>query len=413
MDRAAFTPDAPGDLVAIQVPTGIPGRDWEDDLAFVPRPLPPDWELPAALWPLLADAKQKVGILEGLGRSLPNPGILLRPLRTREAVLSSRLEGTYVTPRELLLFELEGGPDAPDPAETERRNDQREVSNYARALHYGMTNDRPLSKFFVRQMHDLLMSGVRGQDRNPGRFRSIQAIIGRNRRDRRFVPPPPDRLAECLDAFDEYLGRSQRSFDPLVDAFLTHYQFEAIHPFEDGNGRVGRLLLAVSFPRWGCLTKPWLYMSPFFEAHREAYVDGLFGVSSRGDWAGWIELCLRGVADVADDTLRRCERLLALREEFSRRVKESGGSARLWDVAERLFESPFVRITNLAEQLGVAYSTAKLDCGKLVEAGILADLPSARPKTFYSPEVFDLAYAVASAPGEPGVDGVAPGDRTP
>ena len=350
---------------------------------------------------MLADAKQKVGILEGVGRSLPNPAILLRPLRTREAVLSSRLEGTHVTPRELLLFELEGGPDAPAASETERRNDQREVSNYARALHHGMSDERPLSQFFIRQMHQLLMTGVRGQDRNPGSFRRIQAIIGRNRHDRRFIPPPPDRLGECLDAFGEYLGRSDRPYDPLVDAFVAHYQFETIHPFEDGNGRVGRLLLAVCFPRWGCLTKPWLYMSPFFEAHREEYVDGLFGVSARGDRDGWVEFCLRGVAEVADDTVRRCERLRVLREDFARRVKESGGAVRLWEITEGLFESPFVRTTSLAENLGIAYSTAKLDCGKLVEAGILAELPKTRPKTYYSPEVFDLAYDVDPAPDEP------------
>ena len=403
MDQAAFTSQAPGELVAVRVPTGIPGSDWESDYAFVPHPLPPDWELPLDLWPLLSEAKQKVGILEGIGRGLPNPAILLRPLRTREAVLSSRLEGTYVTPRELLLFELEGGPDAPDPSEPEARNDQREVSNYARALHYGMTADRPLSTHFVRQLHELLMTGVRGQDRHPGSFRQIQAIIGRNRQDRRFVPPAPERLAECLDAFGDYLRRPDRPLDPLVDAFVAHYQFETIHPFEDGNGRVGRLLLAVSFPRWGCLTEPWLYMSPFFEARRQEYFDGLFGVSSRGDWAGWIEFCLRGVVHAADDTIRRCEQLRLLREQFSERVKDSGGSARLWDIAEALFESPFVRITNLSERLGVAYNTAKQDCEKLVGAGILADLPNARPKTFYSPEVFGLAYDVDPAPGEPGV----------
>ncbi|MFH5805987.1 Fic family protein [Alienimonas sp. DA493] len=403
MDQSEFTQNAPGELIVVRVPTGVPGNDWERDYAFVPRPLPPNWEMPLHLWPLLVEAKEKVGILEGIGWGLPNPAILLRPLRTREAVLSSRLEGTYVTPRELLLFELEGGPETPDPAETEARNDQREVSNYARALHFGMSDDRPLSTFFIRQMHGLLMEGVRGQDRHPGRFRTIQAVIGSSRRDRRFVPAPPERLEECLDAFGDYLGRSPRPIDPLVDVFVSHYQFETIHPFEDGNGRVGRLLLAVCFPRWGCLTKPWLYMSPFFESHRQEYFDALFGVSARGDWASWIGLCLRGVIEVADDTIRRCKQLMTLREQFSERVKDSGGSARLWDVAEGLFESPFVRVTNLAERLGTHYNTAKQDCEKLVEAGILAELPKTRPRTYYSPEIFDLAYAVAPAPGEPDV----------
>ena len=342
----------------------------------------------------LATAKQQVGILEGVGRSLPNPAILLRPLRTREAVLSSRLEGTYVTARDLLLFELEGGPERSDPNETEERNDQREVSNYARALSYGMQDDRPLSKFLLRSMHEVLMTGVRGQDRHPGRFRTIQAIIGRNRQDARFVPPPPERLDECLDHLSDYLELESRPLDGLMDAFVTHYQFETIHPFEDGNGRVGRLLLALCFPRWGCLTKPWIYMSPYFERNREEYIERLFSVSTTGDWDGWIDFCLRGVIHTANETIDQCERLRQLRDEFGRRAAASGGSARLLEIVDRLFESPFIRVHNLAEQLNVTYNTIKRDCQRLMKADILEELDGLRPRTFYSPEVFATAYEV-------------------
>ena len=390
MDRSAFTPDAPGELIPVRFPTPVPGR-WGQDWAFVPNPLPPDWAFPAGLWPLLAEARERVGLLEGLGRGLPNPGILLAPLRTREAVLSSRLEGTFVTAKQVLLFGLEDDAETPDPDETEERNDRREVANYAAAMRDATETDLPLSAFLIRQMHARLMTGVRGQDRHPGSFRRVQVILGA---DRRFVPPPPDRLPECVDALDDYLRRESRPFDPLADAFVTHYQFEAAHPFEDGNGRVGRLLLALCFSRWGRLSKPWLYMSPFFERNRTEYMQRLYAVSARGDWEGWLSFCLGGAVETAGETVDRCDALLRLRDETARRVAGVRGSARLLKIAEGLFESPFVRVTKLAKALGVKYDTAAADCRKLEKAGLLAELSGVSPRTYYSPEVFDLAYDV-------------------
>ena len=397
MDRTAFTPDAPGELVAVRFPTPIPGK-WGDDWGFLPDPLPPRWSFPDGLWPLLAEARERVALLEGVARGLPNPAILLGPLRTREAVLSSRLEGTYVTAKQVLLFGLEDDADVPDPTETEERNDRREVANYTAAMRDAADSDLPLSAFLIRQMHARLMTGVRGQDSRPGQFRRVQVVIGS---DRRFVPPPPDRLADCMDALDGYLRRDARPLDPLADAFVTHYQFEAIHPFEDGNGRVGRLLLALCFPRWGRLSRPWLYMSPFFERNRSEYMDRLFAVSTRGDWAGWLAFCLGGVVETAGETLARCEALRALRalrEDAVRRVAGVRGGARLLRIADGLFESPFVRVTKLARTLGVKYDTAAADCRKLEKAGLIAELPAVHPKTFYSPEVLDVAFDVDPAP---------------
>ena len=310
-------------------------------------------------------------------------------------MLSSRLEGTYVTARQVLLFELEGGTETLDPTETEERNDRREVANHAAAMRDATESDSPLSAFLIRQLHERLMTGVRGQDRHPGAFRRVQVVIGS---DRRFVPPPPEHLPDCLDVLQAYLLRDDRPFDPLVDAFLCHYQFEAIHPFEDGNGRVGRLLLALCFPRWGRLSKPWLYMSAFFERHRREYLDRLLAVSTDGDWDGWIKFCLTGVVEVATETTQRCDALLNLRTDLHARVAATGGKARLLRITDDLFENPLVRLTPLAERLGVKYDTAAADCRKLVQADILAEMPDARPKTFYSPEVFDLAYDVDRPP---------------
>ena len=245
VDLRRFSRRSPGQLLAT-----VGGEK-----AFVPNPLPPTWTFPGELWPLLAEAKQQVGILEGVGRLLPNTGLLLRPLEDREAIQSSRLEGTYASPRELLLFEIDqpASMSEDDPA-----NSWREVFNYRRALHLATNSPLPLSLRLIREMHAELLFAVRGRDRSPGNFRRVQVYLGASHR---FIPPPPQHVPELLDNFEKYLNAASSAYDPLVDAFLAHYQFECIHPFLDGNGRVGRLLLAVTFQRRCGLNKPWLYLS--------------------------------------------------------------------------------------------------------------------------------------------------------
>lgn len=376
LDIKQFKPNAPGKVVAIS----------GGESAFVPNSLPPKWRFPERLWPLLGTAKQELGILEGLGRNLPSPGILLRPLEDREAIKSSRLEGTYVTARELLLFEMQ---EKQPRSDDDPANYQKEVFNYRRALNYGTNTDLPLSLRLLRDLHHTLLQGVRGKERAPGQFRRVQVAIGF---DHRFVPPPPERLMECLDPLERYFHAASPEYDPLVNCFLIHYQFETIHPFADGNGRVGRLLLAIMFKNCCSLSKPWLYMSEYFEKHREEYMQRLFNISASGDWEGWIEFCLSGTSHQARDTIQRCERLLRIREDFMRRVGEVGGSVRLNQIVEGIFHSPFVRVAALPKQLGVTYPTAKADVERLVNAGILSELENVAPRTFYAPEVFNVAY---------------------
>jgi Fic family protein len=381
MDPSAFISSRPGDLV--RVPRdGVTGNEY----AFVPRALPPVWDFPNALWPLLAEAKQQLGILEGIGRTLPNPGLLLRSVEDREAIKSSQLEGTYVTATELLLFEM--GPQEPALGD-DATNRQREVFNYRKALGQATNSELPLSLRLLRDLHKTLVTGVRGMNRSPGDFRRHQVAIGANAR---FVPPPPGRLSECLNSFEKYLHVGESPFDPLVRCFLVHYQFETIHPFYDGNGRVGRLLLAIMFKQYCGLSKPWLYVSDYYQKNRDEYVQRLFNVSARSDWEGWIGFCLRGSATQARDTIRRCESLLEIQEHFRRKVGATRGSARLIQIVENLFSSPFVRITDLAKQLGVTYPTAKTDIERLVQAEILQELQNVAPKTFYAPEIFNVAY---------------------
>lgn len=381
LDIHKFGKDAPGKLVRIS--DEVPGNR-----AFVPNDLPPNWSFPPRLWPLVADARQQLGILDGLGRNLPTPAILLRPLEDREAILSSRLEGTYASPKELFLFEMQ--PREPE-SEHDRANDWREVFNYRKALHEGMNSSLPISLRLIRNLHRVLLTGVRGKDRTPGDFRRIQVAIG-SKSNVRFVPPPANQLTGCLNAVEKYVHRTDSTYDPLVECFLVHYQFETIHPFIDGNGRVGRLLLSMMLQQKCDLSKPWLYLSEFFEKNREQYTDGLFDVSAGAKWEEWIEFCLTGTIEQARNTIQRCERLLEVREHFLKKLSKVGGSVRLNEIIEGIFHSPFVRVADLPNRLHISYPTANRDVKRLQQAGILEQLPDTIPKTYFAPAIFNIAY---------------------
>jgi cell filamentation protein, protein adenylyltransferase len=341
--------------------------------------------MPGHIWPLLIEARSELARLDGLAQTLANPELLLRPLESREAIQSSRIEGTYATARELLLFEL--GEETGSPSE-EQINDWREVRNYRRALRLGAQSKLPLSLRLTRDMHRALLSGVRGQEKSPGDFRRIQVAVDT---DRRFVPPPPNELSSCLDAFEKYL-HAPFTHDPLVDCFLAHYQFEAIHPFADGNGRVGRLLLAIMIQQRCQLAQPWLYMSEFFEKNRDEYSQGLFAISARAAWTQWIEFCVRGAQEQARATIERCHKLRSIRDSYLAKLPDTHGSVRLHEIVEGLFHSPFVRVTDTQKKLNITYPTAKADLDRLVTAGILRVVPQARTRTYYAKALFDAAY---------------------
>ena len=379
MDISKFTDQKTGQTIRISFP--------KEDCAFIPDPLPPEWVFPAELWPLLAEAKQELARLDGIGRALPNPELLLRPLQSREAMRSSSLEGTYATPQELLLFEL--NPRIPQ-SERDPANDWLEVSNYSRSLRLGMDELQklPFCLRLIRELHKTLLSGGRGRDKTPGQFRTTQVHIGS---DFRFVPPPPDYLGDCLDHFEKRLNEDDPGYDPLVRCYLLHYQFEAIHPFLDGNGRVGRALLALMIYQWCGLYMPWLYMSAFFERYKDEYIDNLFAVSARGAWHSWIEFCLRGTVLQARDSIIRCEELRRIRDRFHELSETAGPRAH--PLVEGLFRAPIVTIPDIAARYSISYPTAKSDIENLVDLKILVELSDARPKTFYSPEIFRAAYS--------------------
>jgi Fic family protein len=380
MDPNLFTERSTGKLAPVAKPTS------DVKFAFVPNPLPPQWIWSSDLWPILVEARKCLSSLDGTGKHLPNPEILLQPLQGREAQLSSQLEGTFTDPQQQVLFQAD--PSYPtsnhDPV-----NSYREVFNYRRALRLRLdnTNNLPLSLRLIRELHSILMEGVRGAEQRPGEFRTIQNQIGY---PAKFVPPPPgEHLDSALNDFEKYM-HSPDCFDPLVRAFLAHYQFETIHPFRDGNGRVGRLLLSWMIAEWCGLSSQWLYMSAFFEKRKKQYMDSMFSVSAEGAWESWIRFCLEGVIAQAIDAEKRCDNLLSLHRDFHHRLK--GGSVRLSKLVDRLFSSPVVNVNQYRKAFGISYPTARADLKKLEAAGIVQELGHMEQITYYCIPIYRATF---------------------
>ena len=349
-----------------------------DYRAYVPEPLPPCIEWSAGLAATLSAADRAVGRLAGEGRRLPNPHLLIRPFVRREAVLSSRIEGTQTTFGELLAAEA-GAVVKRSPA------DLREVANCVVALEHGVERleKLPLSLRLVRELHEKLMRGVRSDAATPGEFRRSQNWIGPGGctlAAATFVPPPPDHLMECLGAWEKFLHDD--TLPPLVHAALAHSQFEAIHPFLDGNGRVGRLLVTLLLIAKGVLPSPLLYLSAFFEAKREEYYARLLGVTERGEWEEWLGYFLAGVAQQAEDALGRIQSIDDLLVRWRRQLVRV--PSRLPVQALDLFvENPFWTVSKLAARLDVAFTTAQRAIDRLEAAGIVAPADAAKRNRVY------------------------------
>lgn len=389
MDITQFTEFKAGQLEPIETDAG---PNW----AFVPNPLPRGFELSAELWPLAAQARDSVGRLEQIKGILADPFLLLRPLQQREALRSSSLEGTYTLPEELLLFdaEQEEGEAVVTPS-TGQRNEQREVWNHYEALRQGhnwIKAGKRLDKSLILHLHNILMTGVRGKDKDPGRFRKRLVAVGAP--PRRFIPPPPERVDACIDDLVRYMETAEGCVEPLTRCFLVHYQFEAIHPFEDGNGRVGRVLLSLCMSKWLGLMLPWLYLSEFYERNRRDYNQRLFMISANGEWDEWIEFCMHGTIEQSISTISRCEFLRNLRDEFI--TKYSGLGNRMREIIDMIFIRPVVRISPVAKKCGVSHESARQDLQKLVRAGVLKEIEKTKPKAFACVDVIDAAYGDAS-----------------
>ena len=349
--------------------------------AFIPAPLPPPFSWDGEIVTALSTADLAIGRLGGEGRRLPNPHLLIRPFVRREAVLSSRIEGTVSGLGDLLAAEA---------GARVRRNaaDLHEVGNYVEALEYAVERlgTLPLSLRLVREAHGLLMSDVRGNAATPGEFRRTQNWIGApgsTPSTATYVPPPADALTDCLNAWERFLH--DRTLPALVHAGLAHAQFEAIHPFLDGNGRVGRLVITLLLVERDVLPAPLLYLSAWFEATRSEYYARLLGTTRAGEWKEWLIYFLRGVAVEAEDATRRIRRIDALVAKWRRLL--TGEKSRLPETLLALFtENPFWTTTRVAKRLDVAFTTAGRAIDRLQAAGIVAPVGGARRNRLYCAE---------------------------
>lgn len=353
--------------------------------AYVPDPLPPKMEFSPALLRSLSEADRLIGKLAGEGRKLHNPHLLMRPFIKREAVLSSRIEGTQATLGELLAADA-------GAAVNRSPDDLQEVANYVTALEFGIGRlaTLPLSLRLVKELHEKLMQGVRGEHATPGAFRRSQNWIGPpgcTLQNASYVPPPVNELMRCLGEWETFLH--DRSLPPLVQVAMIHGQFEAIHPFLDGNGRVGRLIITLFLVEREILPTPLLYLSAFFEATRSDYYDRLKGITANAAWEEWIEYFLNGVARMAEDALSRAERINTLFETWRKAV--TGPSKTSLRLLEHLEGNPYCTVTNMAKKLGIAFTTAQRGIDRLVSLDILRPVDDAkRDRVFCAQAVMDI-----------------------
>ena len=357
--------------------------------AFVPATLPPRIDLTDELFRALSDADRALGELSGLGRTLSNPDLLINPFIRKEAVLSSKIEGTQATITDLYLFEAGSAQGHVKPAV----GDVQEVMNYMAALRYGLDriDDLPLSARLIRELHKRLMTGVRGQERSPGEFRTSQNWIGAPGSllaDASYVPPPPGEMDECITELERYVHREDDPHPPLVRLGLIHVHFEMIHPFIDGNGRIGRLLTSLLLVHWKLLPVPLLYLSAYLERERNAYYDRLNAVSDHAAWTEWLVFFLRGVAEQSRDATARAKRLQDLQTSWREAVTHARSSALLLRLVDHLFRSPVITVPAVRRLLGVTYPAAKANIEKLIEAGIVEPFDvSSYGRRFWAPQV--------------------------
>lgn len=378
MDKSKFTGNMWGELIETN-------RDY---LAFVPKALPPPLNLNWELVNCISEADRALAELSGLANNLPNPHLLINAFIRKEAVLSSRIEGTQASLSDLFIFESA-------QLKPTENSDVKEVVNYVSAMESAQRrlNDLPLSLRLIREMHSLLMQGVRGDHATPGEFRRTQNWIGPagcTLNNAIYVPPPVPEMHSALDQFEKYI-HAPSDLPALIRLALIHYQFEAIHPFIDGNGRIGRLLISLLLIHEKILVHPVLYLSAFFERNRQQYYDYLLKVSQEGDWSSWILFFLKGVKEQSIDASLRTKKLMNLWEKYRSRFGQVRSSVLLLRLIDRLFWAPIISIPAAAKLLGVTQRTAMLNIQKLEKTGVLKEITGKeRHRLFVSSDILTI-----------------------
>jgi Fic family protein len=358
--------------------------------AYIPRPLPPDPPVDLSTHQVaLETANQSVGRLDGIAAILPDPALFLYMFVRKEALLSSQIEGTQSSLSDLLMFEADEAPGVPI-------DDAREVSNYVAAMNHGLRRlreDFPLSLRLIREIHEILLAKGRGQDKDPGEFRRSQNWIGGTRPGNAlFVPPPPHMVVECMGALETFIHADAPPLPLLVKAALVHVQFETIHPFLDGNGRLGRLLITFLLCERGVLREPMLYLSLFFKQNRQAYYEHLQAVREHGAWEEWLDFFLQGVIETARLGTQTAQRLLRLFAQDRARVEALGRSANAGlRMLQLLQRRALVTIPDASRQLGLSQPTVTAALAHLQTLGIVRETTGRqRGRVFVYGEFLDL-----------------------
>lgn len=369
MDRTKFTTRAPGQIITIA-----------EGVAFLPAPLPPKIVPTMALLRETEEARGALGELNGVGRILPNPNVLVYPYLHREALLSSMIEGTQATLSDVFFHEAK---ETPDPSV-----DVQEVVNYVAAMQLGLheIGTMPLCLNLLKKVHARILSGrVRGQHRAPGEFRRSQTFIGPPDAPiaaATYVPPPVNEMDACLDAWEKYLHANDE-LPPLLRCALLHYQFEAIHPFYDGNGRVGRIAIILYLMEQRLLERPLLYISAYFERNRRDYYSALLAVSQEGDWDAWLTFFLRAVKAQASAASEDCQRLLNLRAEITTGLTAIHARPTAFRIVDYLFVNPYVSTTVLAGRLKLTFRAVQMAIDQLIEIGWLDEVTGNKRNRLY------------------------------
>ena len=370
-------------------PTGRLIKTATNYWAFIPNPLPPAGldKFSAEFVAILSEADRGIGALKSLSKLIPNPNLLVAPYVRKEAVQSSRIEGTQASLSDIFYYEAS--------KEKPKHPDVLEVLNYVRAMNYGLSRlkELPLSLRFVKEIHLKLMEGVRGEKMKPGEFQTAQNWVGSpgcSLAEATYVPPPVPEMHEALGQWEKFLHASD-SLPPLVKCALMHYQFEAINPFLDGNGRVGRLLITFYLCERGYLEYPILYLSDFFERYRNEYYNLLLGVSQDGNWDAWLKYFIRGVAVQSKIAEETGYKILELQKKYQQQLQKISVSAPVFQLLDMLFFNPFVSLPGISEYLKITWPTAKASVERLVKLGILEEVSGRKRNRIYcARELLDI-----------------------
>ncbi len=357
--------------------------------AFVPNPLPNAVQLSNEAYMLMLEASEAIGELRSKS-SLPNIRLLVDPFIRHEAVFSTRIEGTTTGMEQLLLFEMS--------SQTETSAPERETLNYVNALNRGiiMSGDLSIGIKLMQELHRVLMAGVRGEESNPGRFRTIQNAIvteGQSWQEARYIPPPPQCLDNLLRDLESYIANANQSKHVpfLAELALIHYQFEAVHPFEDGNGRIGRLLIPLIMHAKDYLNEPLLYLSVYFEAHRTEYYNRLLKISQCGEWEPWVQFFAKGVIQQSVRVTDIANNMLAIKTRYVDTLSSARSSLLLLKLLDRLLAYPAITIPQAAEELNITYRGAQNNVDRLVREGLLTEATGyRRNKIYIAPEIIQL-----------------------